>query len=825
MDFTFLKNRGQVAFTRSDAEQAEWSQDEMTVTATFPYLPFKVIERGMIMLFQDPATGNWQAFEVRSCASYAYDMYQQITAESLAVAELTDSHIGDDIELSDVHADQALAEVLPHTGWEIGTVEPHEASFGDIGRGSVWQAIGTISSNWNVYIVPRVTVNSGGITGRYLDVLTTAGVWNGVRLSIDKNMTDPCVTYDDSELYTALYGYGATYTEETDEEEQETKETVFDDVVWTKTDSHPAKPAGQRYLEDPEKTAVYGREGWPRFGYYQNGDIDDPNILLGKTWESLQQCSSPKINIKGTVTDLYRLGYADKPLRLHDLAIIEIQPIGIQEYRQIIKLTVNLLDPSQNMVEIGDYIPNIIYIARETNDDATGGGKASAGGGTKSKKQKGEFETHILQNERNIDLNAKQIDNHGNILNQAGMYIDPITGVLIYAEGKDNMIGAKFHVQKDMIEAEVYNREKQGEELSGRITVEADRITAEVKRSSEAEGELSGRIDVTAEAITAEVKRATEAEGTISGSITVEAGRINQIVEAVGADGKVTAASICLAINDDKTSSATINADKIYLLGQTIANTITADYISTKIATIPTLSGISASFSGNVTASGAISGSGVYVGSGTSFSSLAESIKLIQIIPDGSSFKLQYQKFSAAGWIDASTFTPSSATSLSGSWSSGHLTVTASPQGTKYHQYISSGDIEDTSQDGNTWYVPILARENPSGGATRTGYRVYVSAAGRYTAGWEAYYDSSYWQKPTSSNSWTCKIPNKAGNGSENWTDVNDALSTRYQNGVDAANASYSKWNGGATSTLYYWDTDSLSYKIAVGSGKYWFYK
>jgi hypothetical protein len=64
-------------------------------------------------------------------------------------------------------------------------------------------------------------------------------------------------------------------------------------------------------------------------------------------------------------------------------------------------------------------------------------------------------------------------------------------------------------------------------------------------------------------------------------------------------------------INGDTT--ATINADKIYLLGETIANTITADYINSKIATIPTLSGIAASFTGNVSASGIIARDGIYI--------------------------------------------------------------------------------------------------------------------------------------------------------------------------------------------------------------------
>ena len=135
---------------------------------------------------------------------------------------------------------------------------------------------------------------------------------------------------------------------------------------------------------------------------------------------------------------------------------------------------------------------------------------------------------------------------------------------------------SRIEMNEESIRLESVQRENDKDVLIGKITVEADRITQEVtdRRNS---------------------------DETLDGKITVEAGKITQIVTAVGKDGRVTAASICLAINNGG-SSATINADKIYLLGQTIANTITADYVSAKIATIPVLSVQSMSASGSVSA-------------------------------------------------------------------------------------------------------------------------------------------------------------------------------------------------------------------------------
>ena len=613
MDFTFLRATGEVAFFRSDAEQAEWTQDEMSLLCTFPFLADKNIARGMTVLFADPATGEWQAYYVRNCAVYGGEAYQQITCESLAITELSACHIPDEIEMSDITPAAALGQVLTGTGWAVGSVGATKASFGDISRGSVWQAVGTIQSNWNVHIIPRVTVNARGITGRYLDIIPPEGVFRGLRISIDKNTADPCVTYDDTELCTALYGYGGYYSEG-EGDEQVTKETNFADIVWQKTANHPAKPAGQKYIEMPDMTAIYGLNGRPRFGYYQNGDIKDASILLQKTYESLQTCCTPKVSFTGTVTDLKRHGYADQPLRLYDMAIVELSPFGILLYKQIIKLNVNLLDPSGNTPTIGDYIPNIIYINRETEDYATGGGKPTKGKTTHLRDKQGEFETNIIRNGRNIYLNAKQIDHDKNVIMAAGMDIDPISGVIIYAESVPNGIGSKFKVVDNKITTEVTERKEGQSELSSRITETANAITLEVSERKSADSGLSGRIDITAEAITQEVtnrqnadttlssritetandislevERASAAEGTLSGRIDVTADAISQevtnrmngdstlsgrittnankvaiVVEEKNGQNVVKTASIVTAINNSE-SSIRLDADKVYI--------------------------------------------------------------------------------------------------------------------------------------------------------------------------------------------------------------------------------------------------------------------
>ena len=408
MEFLFFDSADSRLFTRSDAESATWTQEEMSLQALFPYDTSKGIYRGQRIGFVDEL-GTFQPFEIRKVRTYEPDHYQEITAEHIVVSELSDEHLAK-AELTELTAGAALAQILTGTLWSVGNDTSSGTSSGDVNMGSVWQGVRTIEQNWTVYITPRVTFNASGITGRYLDIAPAAPVWRGVRLSLDKNADELGVTWDDTNVITAIYGYGGRVA---DSSGDDTEALTFADVEWSTSDGDPAdKPAGQAYVEDPTAKAIYGRNGRNRFGYYQNSDIKDADVLISKAWEALQASNTPEVSIDCLVHNLYRLGYADQPLQLHDEAIVEIRPTGETLKREIIQLTVNLLDPTATRVTIGAYIPNIVYIERETKKTAGGGG----GGGRRGSKEGSqdnriyEFETQIQANQYQIALRAWQRD-------------------------------------------------------------------------------------------------------------------------------------------------------------------------------------------------------------------------------------------------------------------------------------------------------------------------------------------------------------------------------------------------------------------------------
>ena len=459
MQFTFLDFVNTVLFVRDDAERAQWSTEEMSLDLEFPYLSDKVISIGQRVFFIDP-NGNHQIYEVKQAKTLQPDAYQQVTAEHICISELSDEHL-DNKEITDKTCSSVLSTVLSGTQWAVGTKEVNPTSSVDISRGSVWQAVLQIKDNWNVYIEPRVMLSTSGKITRYLDIKSTNGVWNGLRLSIDKNFLDPSVTYDDSNVATALYGYGGTIHDPSGKGED--KECDFSDIVWSKTNAHPAKPKGEKYLEDPAATKEFGRNGRARFAFYQNNDITDPATLLQKTWETLQTVMTPDISIEGTVADLYRMGYADEQLALHEIALVEILPSGFKKQLQIIRYTVDLLDPSASPVTIGSYIPNIIYIQRETDMNATGG--RGGGGGNKSKTtEKAEFEAQIQS------INAG-----------TGLRFTAFQRDMTKVQEDVKLQEASIKIEHDRITQEVTDRRDKDNELSTAITQNAKSISLVVK--------------------------------------------------------------------------------------------------------------------------------------------------------------------------------------------------------------------------------------------------------------------------------------------------------------------------------------------------------
>ena len=518
MTFLFLDATDRVLFSRDDAEQAEHNHQDMTLYALFPYDAQKVISGGMRIAYMDSLSA-WQVFEVITPKTYEPEHYQEITAEHIAISELSDDvySAGD---IMDKTPGEALETILDGTLWEAGTVTATNVSSATFSYGAVWDDVRAIEKNWNVYITPRVTVSASGITGRYLDVRPAVPVWRGLRFSLEKNLDDAAVTWDTSHLKTALYAYGKKSMSVPGASEPQP--WTFADEEWTAEDGHPAKPLGQIYLEDPEATAAYGRNGRARFGYYQNGDVEDGEKLLELTWQTLQTVNKPDVTIDGQVRDLTKFGEIDVPIRLHDSAQIEITPIGTLLVQEVRQYTEDLIQPENSRVTIGKYIPNIVYITKEISKGGGGGG--SGGNGSLEYLLK-EFETEIAWNDYQIGLKAWQRD------------LDKTDENLLLAY-------AAIGISSSQIQSIVTGCGVQLDPDTGNIVTDANGLPVFAAGSSQ-----------------------------MWSNIQQQAGQIALVVTGTGQNAAVNTASIVAAVNAAG-SSVTINADKISLNGQTLVTEI-----------------------------------------------------------------------------------------------------------------------------------------------------------------------------------------------------------------------------------------------------------
>jgi len=701
--FIFFNNADEILFTRTDAESANWQVDELNLTCLFPYVPEKTILRGMRIAFEDD-DGVLQPFEVRKVRNYEPDRYQEITCEHIVISELTDIHTGEQ-EIDGKTPSYALSSILsaqPDTitgakRWAVGNVTATDTSSGDISIGSVWQNIRNVETNWNVYILPRVTWSASGITGRYLDIVPASGVWHGLRLSIDKNADELGVTVDDTEVKTALYGYGGnSYTYTTDNLDKTKTPINLVGYTW------PGKPSGAAinstlgYIEDTAATDMYGRNGVPRFGFFQNGDISDQATLAQKTWEALQTTNKPVVTVDCIVKNLYRLGYHDEKIRLHDTVMVELLPMNDVLQLEIIKLAVDLLDPTATRPTIGEYVPNIVYIQRQTAETASGGAgrgiSGRRGGETESEAKWSEFQAEFVVNNAIMSYHAVQVDHDNKVLKAAGMDITA-EGVITYATTDDNMIGSKFDQTAGRIDQEIIDRTSADTTLQSNITQEANKIALVITSTTDPD----------------------------TGQVT----------------NSVNGASIIAAIDND-TSSVTISADKIDLNGL-----VTATEFTTALASIDNLTG-DLNVVGAVTVGGNLSAGSLSTESYSDYKVDGESIGL------GGAYKT----IALSGPVDdvytltATTFlgdtveigTFSRATTLSGAWSSGAFTVTATPQGDTLTTSLTNtghwGNPSVTAEeDENTYYYATKATIGNSATIYDTGNTTTISGLGRYNAG------------------------------------------------------------------------------------------
>lgn len=254
-------------------------------------------------------------------------------------------------------ASAMLQMALDGTRWSVGAcpeVSPKFCSFYYI---SVLEAIQKIVNLWGFEVQFQVKID--GITNeikqRNINLYAKLGKRTNKRFEYGSNLLSVTQANDSTGLYTALVGRGKGVQVSNGDTDTDPdgygRRITFADVVWSTQSGNPLnKPAGQEYLEDPNATAAYGfPDGHPRIGFVVFQDCEDPNELIQLTYNKLQEVNHPQVQFSANIADVGSLNLGDT------IAIIR-HDIGIEYYTRVFKVVHDLLDSSNNTVELGDNI-------------------------------------------------------------------------------------------------------------------------------------------------------------------------------------------------------------------------------------------------------------------------------------------------------------------------------------------------------------------------------------------------------------------------------------------------------------------------------------
>ena len=211
----------------------------------------------------------------------------------------------------------------------------------------------------------------------------------------------------------------------------------------------------------------------------------------------------------------------------------------------------------------------------------------------------------------------------------------------------------------------------------------------------------------------------------------------------------IKAGEICLAINESTgESEAKIDAEKVYIgneksttiiSGKCSLSDVTADYISARIADLSVLNVAAISATGNITTTnGVVTAPYFYIGgNGRELRSMASGIWALRLRESSGTYTLQKQDWDDTDWVDVGSF--KRATSLSGTWSSGTITVTANDSSIPALTRELVQDTATWASDKKSCTIPIKAQWGTGGNIHEesTGRTVYVDTSQAWQKGWD----------------------------------------------------------------------------------------
>lgn len=242
--------------------------------------------------------------------------FKRVFAEDSAVDELTSDVVVPPGEFTDDSATTILTALLAGTRWAVGDVEVRDidtTSFEWADYPTTWACVLALAEHYQVEVSTRVDVAGSDIIARYVDLLSSRGVYSGAVLRYAGNTESVTRHGEGGEIYSRVYGLGAAQTDGT--------YLTFGTEEWTVAGGDPMeKPAGDTYLEsdavrlgdpgDPiNGVAEIVGYGFPqsdgtvahRVGVFRDPDEQEADWLLLHTYDYFMEHSKPQYTYDASV--------------------------------------------------------------------------------------------------------------------------------------------------------------------------------------------------------------------------------------------------------------------------------------------------------------------------------------------------------------------------------------------------------------------------------------------------------------------------------------------------------------------------------------------
>ena len=286
-------------------------------------------------------------FYLHKIISFEHDYHENVTYLAVHHIFFEDMSFGayiEDLRPQNQDASFMLGQTIDvNTRWRTFV----EDTTGRLSTNFYWESpqevLDKVVDLFKLEYVPKIVFDGKNIQAFHLEVARKIGNPEYKRIDYNSKILELKHEMDYSEIVTKLIPHGKG--EEVGDGYG--RRINIEDVEYNKDGIK--SPKGSLYLEDTNKTALYGNDGQtPRVGRVIFEDVTNPTELARLAAEHYEEISQPKMLFSAKVSDI------GTP-NIGDTIVITRREYGIAYKARVMKIKVDLLNLSEAEIELGDY--------------------------------------------------------------------------------------------------------------------------------------------------------------------------------------------------------------------------------------------------------------------------------------------------------------------------------------------------------------------------------------------------------------------------------------------------------------------------------------